>query len=63
MAKKYLRPDEPCESCGSTKGPCNMWQPKIIEPRQIAIAGHCQDCGYSFTRIFNLTLVESMERK
>lgn len=62
MAKKYLRSDTKCPECGSTKGPCNMCNPTIIEPSSIGIAGHCQDCGYSFTRIFRLTLVETMDR-
>ena len=63
MAKKYLRPDEPCSSCGSKSGPCNMWKAEIIEPRGIVIAGHCKECGYSFNRFFSLTFVEEMERK
>jgi len=63
MAKKYLRSDDSCPACGSNRGPCNMCQPKIVEPNQISIAGHCQDCGYSFTRIFNLVLVDTIERK
>jgi hypothetical protein len=62
MAKKYLRSDEPCPQCKSDRGPCNMHKPEIVEPRQIAIAGHCQDCGYSFTRFYSLTLVETMDR-
>jgi len=62
VAKKYLRPDEPCPYCGSKRGPCNMHKPTIVEPRQIAIDGHCQDCGHSFTRFFSLTFVEEIER-
>jgi len=60
--KKYIRPDEPCPECGSKSGPCNMWKPEIVEPRWISLSGHCKDCGYSFTRIFDLTLVETIDR-
>ena len=63
MAKKTLRSDRACSECGSAKGPCNMTIPKIVEPRQISIAGHCQDCGYSFTRVFDITLFEEISRK
>ena len=62
MAKKYLRSDQECPECKSSRGPCNMHNPKIVEPRSISIEGHCQECGYSFTRIFELKFVEEMER-
>ncbi len=59
-SKKFV---EQCPKCKSKKGLCNMWKPEIIEPQQISIAGHCQDCGYSFTMIFSLSLFEILDRK
>lgn len=59
-SKKFV---EHCPECQSIKGLCNMWIPKIIEPGQISIAGHCQDCGYNFTMIFDLTFYEILDRE
>jgi len=52
-----------CPSCGSVDGPCNMVNPILDGETHIRLAGHCADCGYSFTRIYELHLLDTINRK
>ncbi len=62
LPKKYLNARMDCPECGSGSGVCNMWKPEIVEPSQISIAGHCKDCGYSFTVVFDIVEYEILPR-
>ncbi len=61
--KQYLKNTTPCKSCKSVNGPCNLWKPEISSDNTISVTGHCQDCGYSFTRTYTVKLIETVERK
>lgn len=56
-----------CPDCNSETGPCNMLNNLSRSNYDettgfLSVAGHCQDCGYSFTRTFKLTLIETIDR-
>jgi hypothetical protein len=51
-----------CPECHSITGPCNMKRPTLSDTGWIHIAGHCQDCGYSFTCVYELKLIEIYDR-
>ena len=58
--------DQICPECGSGDLHFRINKNRAVEnitPIHLRIPGHCADCGYSFTAVFKLQLIEFTDRR